>query len=138
MIKKILLSLIFSLLVLPSFCLAADVRGGALLEQAITNTSYSTDKISLDQTGQDDIVSRILVGTIIRYVRIVLSIVGVLLLVLILYAGVLWLSAGGNSDKVDQAKKLITNAAIGAVIVGSSYIIAGFIESLTRVGNFGN
>lgn len=63
---------------------------------------------------------RLIVATIIKRV---LTLVGTIMFVLIVYGGYLWMTAGGNDEQVDKAKTTIRNAVIGLVIVLSSYAI---------------
>ncbi|MDO8626083.1 MAG: Ig-like domain-containing protein [Candidatus Magasanikbacteria bacterium] len=70
-----------------------------------------------------------------RIIRIALGLLGIVLLVLILYAGYLWMTAGGNEEKIAEAKKLITNAVIGLAIILSAYAIVGFIFKILGVGS---
>jgi len=60
----------------------------------------------------------------------VLSFVGVLFLILMIYAGILWMTAGGNDQIVTKAKGLLINSIIGIVIIFAAYAITAF------VGNF--
>lgn len=64
---------------------------------------------------------------IARIIRAVLGFIGVLLVVLILYGGFVWMTSGGNPDKISKAKKILTNAVIGFIIVMSSFAITQFI-----------
>ncbi|HPT08281.1 MAG TPA: pilin [bacterium] len=64
---------------------------------------------------------------IVKVINIVLSILGILLVVLIIYAGFLWMTAGGSEDQVSKAKKIMTNAIIGLVIVFFAWSITYFI-----------
>lgn len=52
-----------------------------------------------------------------------LGFLGVIFLLLMLYAGFLWMTSGGNSDQVDKAKRILTSAVIGTVIVLAAYAI---------------
>jgi hypothetical protein len=61
------------------------------------------------------------------FISIAISLIGVVLLVLVVYAGFEWLTAGGNDQKVEHAKKLLTNAVIGLVIALSAFIISSFV-----------
>lgn len=56
-----------------------------------------------------------------------LGFLGVIFLVLIIYAGFLWMTAGGNTDQVKKARSLLINSAIGLLITVSAYAIAGFV-----------
>ena len=57
----------------------------------------------------------------------VLSFVGVLFLGLMIYGGLLWMTAQGNEQQVTKAKDLIVSAVIGLVIVMSAYAITAFV-----------
>ena len=63
---------------------------------------------------------------IIRWVRVLLSFLGIFTVAGIAYGGFLWMTAGGTSDQVDKAKKLLKNMIIGLVIILSGYSIAWF------------
>ncbi len=72
------------------------------------------------ESSSDNIDLRIKIAVIIRYA---LSFVGTLFVALMVYAGILWMTAGGNDDQVGKAKKLIFQAVIGLFIVFSAYTI---------------
>ena len=59
----------------------------------------------------------------------VLSLLGVIFLVLMVYGGSIWMTAGGKEDRVNKAKDLIAAAVIGLVIVVSAYAISIFVVS---------
>lgn len=59
-----------------------------------------------------------------------LSFVGVLFLILMIYAGIMWMTAQGNDQQVTKAKDQLINAIIGLVIIFAAYAITSF------VGNF--
>lgn len=59
----------------------------------------------------------------------VLSFVGVLFLILMIYAGILWMTAQGNDSQVTKAKNLLINGIIGLIIVFAAYAITSFIGS---------
>ncbi|TAK03257.1 DUF4215 domain-containing protein [Patescibacteria group bacterium] len=68
-----------------------------------------------------------LVLIIARLIRTVLGFLGVIVVVLVLYGGFLYMTAAGEQARVDKAKKVLTNAVIGLVIVLSSFAIAQFV-----------
>lgn len=53
-----------------------------------------------------------------------LSLIGVLLLVYLIYAGFLWMTAGGDEGKVKQATSMIRNSIIGILIITLSFVLA--------------
>lgn len=65
--------------------------------------------------------------TIQNIVRIVLGFLGILAVLFILYGGFVWMTSGGNADKISQAKKIIVSAVIGLLLILTSYGIASFI-----------
>lgn len=67
--------------------------------------------------------------TIGNYIRIILTFLGVVALVLVVYAGFLWMSAGGNEEQVTKAKGILKNGVIGLVIVSLAYTITSFVIS---------
>lgn len=52
-----------------------------------------------------------------------LGLLGLSVFLMIFYAGFLWLTAAGNTSRVGQARDIINNAIIGAIILVSSYVI---------------
>ena len=115
--KKILLTIIFGLIILaPVSVLAAPTGiGSALgnLGKVNENTGLSSDiSVSL--------------GTVINTA---LSLVGTIFLGLMIYAGILWMTAQGNDDKVQKAKDIIIAAIIGLAVTMSAYAITYFVTN---------
>lgn len=70
-----------------------------------------------------------------RIVYGALSLAGAIFFVMFLWGGVTYLMAGGSSDDVKKAIKTLSNAVIGMVIVGVSYILVlNIINVLTKAG----
>ena|SRR3989339_1238165 len=67
-----------------------------------------------------------MIGNIIR---IILTLLGVVVLVLVVYAGFLWMTAGGDPEKVKTAKTMLTNAIIGLALILAAYAISDFVVS---------
>lgn len=63
------------------------------------------------------------------WVTLILSIVGVLFLILVIYGGITWMTAGGNEEKVTKARQRMTRAAIGLIITISAYVLTTFVLS---------
>ncbi len=61
-----------------------------------------------------------------------LSFIGIIFMVLIIYGGLLWMTARGNDQQVEKAKNLIVQSFIGLIIILAAYAITAFIgEALT-------
>lgn len=67
--------------------------------------------------------------TIGQLIRVALGFLGVIAVVIILYGGFKWMVAGGNDEKVAEAKRLIIAGIIGLAIILSAYAIASFVIS---------
>ncbi len=81
----------------------------------------------LDAAAGNSIPKKEIATIIGRILRTALGFVGTLFLLLMVYAGFLYMTAAGDSKKVDQAKQLITGAIIGVIIIASAYAITGFV-----------
>ena len=62
-----------------------------------------------------------------RIINVMLSVLGVIFFVLLVYGGFLWMTSQGNEDKVKKAKTLITDAVIGLIIILAAYAISSFV-----------
>ena len=62
-----------------------------------------------------------------RIINIFLGTLGTILLGLIIYAGFLWTTAGGDADKVERAQKTIRNAIVGLIIIVLSWAFVSYI-----------
>ena len=67
-----------------------------------------------------------IVGSIIN---VALGFLGIVFLVLLLYAGFLWMTAQGDSKKVDKARDMIIQSVIGLVIIVAAFAISNFVLS---------
>ncbi|MFA6993710.1 MAG: pilin [Patescibacteria group bacterium] len=59
----------------------------------------------------------------------VVGLVGSAAFIMVVYGGITWLMAGGNEEKVGQAKKVIIWAVLGLIIIFSAYVIVSFVLS---------
>ena len=116
----ILFSLFIVFLTLPSFLLAA------------TDTyNYYADAITqgtpVAQKGD-------LVGLIFRVIQYIIGLLGAVAIIIIIYAGFMWMTAGGSDEKVGKAKKTLMAGLIGLGIIILAYAIASFV--ISKVGEF--
>jgi len=67
-----------------------------------------------------------------RYIQILynygLSVVSILAAIMLMVGGLLWLTSGGDSGKISQAKNTIAGSVIGLIILFSAYIILNTIN----------
>ncbi|KKR91930.1 MAG: hypothetical protein UU95_C0024G0021 [Parcubacteria group bacterium GW2011_GWC2_42_12] len=103
--------------------------GNFLKDNVLDNISKDAQNVGVTagyNLDSPDDKALILVQTVIN---IFLSIIGVLLLVYILYAGYNWLTAQGEEEKVTKAKDTLKRAIVGAIIIVAAYAISIFVMS---------
>jgi len=69
----------------------------------------------------------LLLSKITILISLILSFVGVVFLILIIYGGITWMTASGNDKQVEKAKNIISRAAIGLTVVILAYAITSFV-----------
>ncbi|OGF27816.1 hypothetical protein A2331_06950 [Candidatus Falkowbacteria bacterium RIFOXYB2_FULL_34_18] len=74
---------------------------------------------------------------IARVIQIFLGFLGIIAIVLIVYAGWLWMSSAGDSSKIDKAKKTLIAAIIGFIIILASFGIVSFLLKVLNDGTGG-
>ncbi len=52
---------------------------------------------------------------------------GIMFLIYLIFAGLSWVSSGGDKGKVEAARNQMTQAALGLVVVIAAYAIAGVV-----------
>lgn len=65
-------------------------------------------------------------------IQVLLGVVGIIFLIVIIYAGILYLTSNGAEDKVKTAKKMMVQAIIGLILIVGAYAISNFV--LTQLG----
>lgn len=75
----------------------------------------------------------------VRIINIALGLLGIITLTIVVYAGFLYMTAGGDAEKVETAKKWLRNGLIGLIIILSSWALTSYIlrSLLTATGGGG-
>jgi cytochrome bd-type quinol oxidase subunit 2 len=83
--------------------------------------------------AQDDDVYRIqaLEGIIAKILGLVMPIVGVLLLVTLIAGGFQYITSGGEAEQAQKAKKTLTYAFLGLIVVFGAWLIIRLLEEFT-------
>lgn len=66
---------------------------------------------------------------IAQIIRIALSFLGIIAIVITLYGGFKWMIAGGNDEKVGEAKRILVAGLIGLAIILTAFAITQFVIS---------
>ncbi|PIX62108.1 hypothetical protein CO057_02290 [Candidatus Uhrbacteria bacterium CG_4_9_14_0_2_um_filter_41_50] len=107
----------------------------AIIGVILFTPTLALARLSADDTGLNTTGSEVYgdtapdIGTFIgsNIITPALSLVGVIFLVLVIYGGFLWMTAGGTEAQVTKAKNIIISAVIGAVLIAAAYAITSFV-----------
>lgn len=67
-------------------------------------------------------------------INVILGLTGMAFVIILVYAGILYLTAAGEEGNVKKAKGLIKNSVLGIIIIVSAYAIATYVfTALTAV-----
>ncbi len=117
--KQLLAStLLFGVLFAFSLCLPQSV----FAQDTSLGLSGIGENVNLGQLDLRTVIARI--------IQVVFGVLGMVLLVIILYAGWLWMTSQGDEEKIMEAKNIIKNATIGLAIMLMAFSIASFIIRL--------
>ncbi len=106
--------------------LVAVFAFGALLAPSLAHAdTFGLQKV--DEGFNGALGNKPLIETITGIIRIGFSLLGLIAVVIILAGGFKWMTAGGNDDKVGEAKKMIISGVIGLAIIMSAFAIANFV-----------
>jgi hypothetical protein len=71
-----------------------------------------------------------------RIINIALGFLGIIAVIIVLYGGFMWMTAGGNEERITKAKQILTAGVIGLVIIIMAWAIARYvITALMQVTN---
>lgn len=88
---------------------------------------------ALDQTADKTTIGggdeNQIFDTIGNVVNVLLGLLGIIFFLLTLYAGFIWMTAMGDSGKVDTARTMLVQGVVGMVIILSAFAISNFAIS---------
>lgn len=125
----LIISAVFTL-ALPALA-QVDIVGDKLK----TDTNAQNEAF-LEEAGLNKDISLAEVVSVIIYAF--LSFLGVIFVVLIIYAGFLWMTAAGSEEKIKKAKDIMIAAVIGLIIIFSAYAITVFVFDRLIFGQGGS
>lgn len=91
---------------------------------ALAQTDFGIQDVNQSELGLGGGDLRLIV---IRVINAILGFLGIIAVLITLYGGYMYMTAGGNEEKVEQAKKILINGAIGLVIIFASFAITRFV-----------
>ncbi|MFH1522454.1 MAG: hypothetical protein ABIE43_01385 [Patescibacteria group bacterium] len=115
MIKRILVIILFILIIGNVwFYIGINYAVADSFSDGLKNTAGGTGHLTLNSDLP------IIIGLVIR---VILSFLGVIFLVLMIYGGYIWMTARGNDQGIEKAKTIIRNSLIGLAIILAAYAI---------------
>ena len=70
-------------------------------------------------------------STVINITNGVLGLLGIIAVIMVLIGGFQWMTAAGNQEKVEKAKKVISAAIVGLIIILLAWAIVNFVLKTT-------
>lgn len=121
--NKLILTLLLSFFLLFSFNYVFADNYGLKTTVGVGKLKTAFNVKDVDEGGANNFLSS-RIGVIIGSV---LSFIGVIFMLLIIYGGILWMTAMGKENQVEKAKNIIIESIIGLIIILAAYAITSFI-----------
>jgi hypothetical protein len=79
------------------------------------------------QVGDELMPAGDIISMIIRIINYILTFLGVIFILMIIYGGFMWMTAAGNEERVKKGKGILQTAIIGLTIIVLSRVLYLFI-----------
>lgn len=90
-------------------------------------TSFSIESIgSKVGLGEADLKT-----TVLNIVQLVLGLMTLIAVVLVIYGGFVWLTSAGNEENIERAKRIISAAVVGLIIILLAWAVVIFVARTT-------
>lgn len=113
-------------------CVIKDETGTGNNTNTNTNNSgfgFNTVADVAKQAGYNNQTDKTIEQRVSSIIAVVLSFLGVIFMVLMIYGGYMWMTASGDEQKIEKARDIIRSAIIGLIIVIAAYAISVFVIS---------
>ena len=98
------------------------------LAQAATGLEGANTSLELIKETTTEYQGAESIETVIgRLINVALGLLGIIFLILVVYAGFLYLTDQGEGKKAEKAMKLLTKAITGIVLVVAAYAISNYV-----------
>lgn len=125
--KNLIAIFLFAFLVVGILSVATPVS--ALSSDIADDITGEVGVVGEKAFGESGGAGGLLTQRIGSIIKTILGLVGVVVVILIVYAGFRWMTAGGNKEHVTKAKDIMIQAVIGLAITLSAYAITDFVIS---------
>jgi len=109
---------------LPAHAATLYDRATGALGKTINEAYGGGSKVNVD--------GNTFLGSLIIIINQLITFIGIIFLLLLIYAGYLWMTARGNDEEVSKAKKITRETVIGLIIILLARLLTEFI--LSQIG----
>jgi len=120
--KKIIFIILIAIIFF-NFYLASNIFATDLKKEVTGKLGTFSEMSGLMKDQKPSYVAAQVVSTLLTYM-------GVLFIILIIYSGVLTMLAAGNEEKIEKSNKIRRSAVIGLLIVIAAYSITWFVTRM--------
>jgi fumarate reductase subunit D len=106
------------------FAIATTIFLGAAPFMASAETVYLINPL-----GETD--PRVLAG---RLISGIISVIGTITLLMFVYAGVLWITAQGETKKVERGKHIMLWCVLGLTMIAGAYVLVNVLIKVFTTG----
>lgn len=101
--------------------------------------SSTTDTFGLTPVAQGTVLAQAVDIRVIvaRIIRAAFALLGIIVILIIIYAGYLIMTSGGNEEQVSTGKRMLVNAVIGLIIIFTALAIVQFVLNALTGANGG-
>lgn len=131
MIKRLCASIVLASMVFLGGLALAPAPSYAQIDIQGTKPDYFTN-ITVPTKAKQDFRQ-----TIINLLNIILGFLGLIAVIIIISAGFMWMTAGGNEKRLDTARKLLIQGFIGLVLILAAWAVAYFVITTFEQQFFG-
>lgn len=119
--KRMKLRLLFFGMITSAFLFSSQVLAQDGVDQAKSGLDKAASTAGLTQTTLDvpELIGQIL--------STVLGFTGTIFFILVVWSGILWMTAGGSQENIKKAQDILKAAIVGLIIVLSAYAITRFV-----------
>jgi type IV secretory pathway VirB2 component (pilin) len=122
--KKIIFISLLSILFFGSLAFVAQAQ---TVDETLSGLDQTAKEVTAFKDKTGDNYQNFLQTKVGQIIGTVLGLVGTIFLILIIYAGITWMTSQGNEQQVTKAKNLLISAIIGIIIVFAAYAITSFL-----------
>lgn len=97
------------------------------LKQGAINIPFDIDALKSSAGELNKLGGISLSGLIGRLIGIAMGIIGTIALLVLIYGGLLWMTARGNSGQVEKSQKTLLWGGVGLIVILTAYAIVSFV-----------